>query len=117
LGLIYTLFFATIMMMDPEKNQELAELLQKNITLSEENNRLLRSLNRTNRWSLIFSSIKWIVVIGSFLGLYYYFGQFLEIGWNQYQSLLGGYSDQAKTVNSANDTINDLIKTLKESSI
>ena len=82
--------------MDLNKNQSAEEdteqLLKENLVLNQENNRLLKSIARSTRWGMVFSSIKWIVVIGSIFGAYYYFEPLFIYSFDQYQKLTKGSS-------------------------
>lgn len=49
--------------------QKLGELLE----LTRENNDILRSMRRTQRWSSFFSFMYWVLILGSIFGTYYYF--------------------------------------------
>ena len=48
------------------------------IELLEENHQILKSLRRTQRASRFFNILKWVVIIGSSFGLYYYFQDQIE---------------------------------------
>ena len=50
-------------------SQKLDELLE----LTRENNKILRSMRRTQRWSSFFTYVYWLVILGSIFGVYYYF--------------------------------------------
>lgn len=50
-------------------SQKLDELLE----LTRENNSILRSMRRTQRWSTLFTYVYWLVILGSIFGVYYYF--------------------------------------------
>ncbi|HZS42731.1 MAG TPA: hypothetical protein VFA52_00735 [Candidatus Paceibacterota bacterium] len=51
---------------------ELKNLLRENIKLGEENNRMLRYMYRSARWSTVFSIIRWAIIIGLAIGAFYY---------------------------------------------
>lgn len=44
----------------------------------EENNKILRSMRSHQRWGSFFTAIYWILIIGSFVGAYYYFKPVLD---------------------------------------
>jgi len=74
--------------MTPEER----ELLEKSVNLGEENNKILRSMRRSQRLASIARGIYWVIIIGSAVGAFY---------------LLQPYIDQVKNVYSgANDVIN-----------
>ena len=58
----------TIAHMDID-SQKVDELLE----LARENNQILRSMRRTQRWSSFFTFIYWMIILGSVFGVYYYF--------------------------------------------
>lgn len=64
-------------------DQEDKKILQKLVKLEEDNNRILHILLRAYRFSVAFQVLKWVIIIGSAVGLYYLFQplfqQFLEI--------------------------------------
>lgn len=49
--------------------QKLDEILE----LSRENNKFLRSMRRSQRWSSFFTFLYWFIILGSIFGIYYYF--------------------------------------------
>ncbi len=61
--------------------------LNKVEALVEENNKILRRLQRTARWTQFFVFVKWVVILGASFGLYYYLQPLVD-GWlSTYQSL------------------------------
>jgi hypothetical protein len=50
-------------------SQKIDEILD----LTRENNKILRSMRRTQRWSSFFTYVYWLVILGSIFGVYYYF--------------------------------------------
>ncbi|MEK7504924.1 MAG: hypothetical protein AAB589_01430 [Patescibacteria group bacterium] len=46
--------------------------------LVEENNKILRGLRRTARWTSFFSFIKWLVILGSIFASYYYLQPYFD---------------------------------------
>ncbi|OGI94251.1 hypothetical protein A3A03_03200 [Candidatus Nomurabacteria bacterium RIFCSPLOWO2_01_FULL_40_18] len=75
--------------MSPEER----ELLNKAVSLAEENNKMLHSMKRSQRWSSIARAIYWIFIIGSAVGAFY---------------LLQPYIDQLKDAyDGVSDTINN----------
>ena len=51
---------------DAEKMEELLEL-------TRENNKILRSMRKSQRVTTLFSFVYWIIILGSIFGAYYYF--------------------------------------------
>lgn len=60
--------------MDPDLRQKIIELHE----LTKENNQILRSLRRAQRWANIMRFIYWILIIGISIGAYYYIQPYLE---------------------------------------
>ena len=54
------------------ESEELKALLRKNIEVSEESLKILKKMNRARVVGGVFKFVKWLVVIGISLGLYYY---------------------------------------------
>jgi hypothetical protein len=50
-------------------SRKLDELLE----LTNENNKILRGMRRTQRWGSFFTIVYWAVILGSIFGVYYYF--------------------------------------------
>ncbi len=50
-------------------NQKIDELLD----LTRENNKILRAMRRTQKWSSFFTFVYWMIILGSIFGTYYYF--------------------------------------------
>ena len=65
------------------------ELLKKNITLAEENNDMLRSMQRSMRLGRIMSILYWVFIIGSAVGTYYLIQPYIE----QITGAYGGAKD------------------------
>lgn len=51
---------------DAEKMEELLEL-------TRENNKILRSMRKSQKVTTLFSFVYWIIILGSIFGAYYYF--------------------------------------------
>lgn len=49
--------------------QKLDEILE----LTRENNEILRSMRRSQRWGSFFRFLYWLIILGSIFGVYYYF--------------------------------------------
>lgn len=53
-------------------DDELKNLMQKNLELSQESLRILKKINRDRIYGKIFYMLKWAIIIGGTLGTYYY---------------------------------------------
>jgi hypothetical protein len=76
---------------DPEDKK----LLEDNLRLSEENNKLLRSLHRSMRVRRVLSIVYWVFIIGSAIGAYY----FIEPYVGQVKGIYDGASSDFGTIN------------------
>ena len=68
--------------MSPEEK----ELFKRSIALTEENNDILRSIQRHMRLQRFMTIIYWLFIIGSFVGAYYIIQPYIE----QLMSIYGG---------------------------
>ena len=78
--------------MPPEEK----ELLQKSVTLGEENNKMLRSISRSMRLQRIMSILYWVFIVGSAIGAYYIIQPYL----GQLISIYGGAGDVLKNLDT-----------------
>ncbi|MDQ5893141.1 MAG: hypothetical protein QG640_152 [Patescibacteria group bacterium] len=60
--------------MTPEERS----LLERTYKMAEENNEILRSIRRSNRWSMAVKAIYWIVIIGLSIGAFYFIQPYIE---------------------------------------
>ncbi len=60
--------------MSPEER----ELLNRSVSLAEENNKILLSMRRSQRWASITRAIYWIFIIGSAVGAYYFLQPYID---------------------------------------
>ena len=74
--------------MTPEER----DLLNKSVTLAEENNQMLHSMKRSQRWASITRVIYWIFIIGSAVGAYYLIQPYVD----QVKGLYGNASEVLK---------------------
>lgn len=68
-------------------------LLQKAVTLSEENNKMVRSILRSMRIQRFMTIIYWLFIIGTAVGAYYFIQPYLS----QIISIYGGANDILKS--------------------
>lgn len=50
-----------------------ARKLDEILEIARDNNKILRSTRRAQRWSTFFSFTYWVIILGSIFGTYYYF--------------------------------------------
>ena len=80
-------------MSDIEKIDELYEMVK-------ENNKILRSMRSSMRWSAIFKTLYWVVIIGIAVGGYYFIQPYVQSVVNAYN----GISADIKTVANVSNT-------------
>lgn len=66
--------------------------------LVEDNNRMLKKLTRALAWSRAWGVIKWLLIVGSTFGVYYYFQ-------DEIQTLMNLNADIWKAVGGARETL------------
>ncbi len=86
--------------MSPEEK----ELLKRTVALEEENNGILRSIQRSMRLQRFMSMVYWIFIIGSAIGAYYLIQPYVEALTSAY----GGAKD------GVNANFSGIIDSLKE---
>jgi hypothetical protein len=89
--------------MSPEERS----LLERTYKMTEENNEILRSIRRSNRWSMALRATYWIVIIGLSIGAFYFVQPYIEFMTNTLG--IGG----AQAGEAASDSPG-LIQTLQE---
>lgn len=70
--------------MEPDA-RKVDELLE----LTRENNKILRSMRRTQRLSSVFTFLYWAVILGSILGVYYHFQPTIQKYMKTFQTSIG----------------------------
>jgi hypothetical protein len=92
--------------MSPEEK----ELLHRSIALAEENNDILRSIQRSMRLSRLMSVLYWVVIIGASIGAFYFIQPYLRATMDLY----GGAKDQINQLNGGVGSIFDNLKSLNK---
>ncbi len=80
-------------------DEELKELLEKNLALGEENNRILRGLRTSNRIAFIYRLVYIVIFAGGAVYAYYYAKPYISNIVQTYQSIQNtqqGISDTFK---------------------
>lgn len=85
-------------------DQELRDLLEKNLKISEDNNEILRKLYRSQKWSQFMSLMYWVLIIGVTFGVYYYLQPYIETLLGTYTSLVSGID----TINQKSQSLPDV---------
>jgi len=63
-------------------------LLEKNVRLAEENNKLLKKIYGSIKWGRFFKAFYWILIIGTSIGAYYYLQPVIETMQDSLRALL-----------------------------
>jgi len=72
-------------------DEELKNLLQKNLETSQESLKILKKINRGRIVGNFFSFVKWVIIIGTAFGAYYYLQPYIDqfkAAFNQVNNLL-----------------------------
>jgi hypothetical protein len=75
--------------MEPEER----EILRRVLELSQKNNRMLQSIQRSMFWSKLMRYIYWIIIIGAAVGAYYFIDPYITGVIDTYNSLKGNISN------------------------
>ncbi len=70
--------------------------LQRVAELSEENNKMLKTLVRAMRWAKLLRVIYIIIIIGSAIGLFYFFQPYIDQFLDTYGSIKNSINDFGK---------------------
>lgn len=88
--------------MDPESKK----LLENTFILAQENNKMLRKIRSVQKWSIFWSWLKIIVIIGITLGSFY----FLQPYINKIVDLYSSISGVEQELNDSDSSFQDLLK-------
>ena len=88
--------------MSPEEK----ELLEKSVSLAEDNNKILHSIKRSIWMGRIMTFIYWMIIIGSAIGAYYY----LEPYYNKALDMYNKVSNTQQKINDAAGTVQSVLK-------
>ena len=86
LRFLWKLFF--VMMTSMEDN-ETKELLEKELEIAQENNKILKKIQRGMRLGSFFSILYWLFILGTAVGAYYFLQPFVE----SFGGILGFFSN------------------------
>jgi uncharacterized protein involved in cysteine biosynthesis len=79
--------------MTPEEKK----LLEEVTVLTRENHQILKRMQRARHWGRFFWFLKWLIVIGVTVWLYYYLQPIINQLFATYQSLVSGVEGISKT--------------------
>lgn len=92
--------------MEPEDKK----LLKETFELVKDNNKMLHSIRRGQRWASFMRMIYWLIIIGISIGAWYYLQPYV----NKMISLYNQVSGSTSTVNSLDlNSIGDMLKNYK----
>jgi hypothetical protein len=93
-------------------DKELRDMLQENLELSRENNKLLKKVRGVQKRTHLFRLAYWIIIIGITLGAYYYIQPYLEKIISMYNEGAGSILQLQNFGNSLPDVshLQDLLK-------
>lgn len=77
-------------------NPEERELIEETLAISRENNKILKSMQRSARLGRIMQITYWLLIIGASVGAYYFIQPYIE-------QMLGLYSGVQDGVMKVND--------------
>lgn len=63
------------------------------LKLTRENNKILRGMRASQRWSSVLSTFYYILIIGSFVGAYYYLQPVIDSLMGSYQNIISAILD------------------------
>ena len=68
-------------------NPEEKVLLERTLKLSEENNRILKKLQRSARWAILWGFIKFILIVGPLIAGYIFLEPYLDQAFAGYKDI------------------------------
>lgn len=89
--------------------EELRDLVQKNLALSQETNKMVRSLHRSSRWNTFFKMIWWAVVLTAGGATYLFYIQPYMV---QLEKVYGQVQEGGKQLQTLQVQAQDIIKNL-----
>jgi len=98
-------------------DQEVKQLLEENLKLSKENNKLLLKIRSVQRWARITRIFYWFLIIGVSIGAFYFIKPYLGNLLNVYTGGVSGInniSDITKNLKNGQTDIQDLLKSLNK---
>ena len=78
-----------------EDHSTLKRLLEKNLKLSEENNKIIKSIRRWIRFGRLTTLVYWIIIISVTAGAYYFIQPFFEPFLSGAQNVFSGIGNLA----------------------
>jgi len=92
------------------------EKLDEILNLTRENNKILRGMRRTQRWSSFLQIVYWFVILGIVFGSYYYiqpmiepFLQIIDKTMSDFQGVKDSLGGIGENINISTDKIEELL--------
>jgi hypothetical protein len=79
-------------------------LLERTYKLAEENNHILRSIRRHNRWMALTKFLYWVIIIGISIGAFYFIQPYFEMALN----LANQANSSLKVINGTTKSLESL---------
>ena len=95
--------------MDPQI-EELKEMVRQNTALAQENNKMLRAMRSSQRWSSVLRVVWWLTILGVSGAFYYYYvapyiKQLLQI----YQNMQSGAAEAGQVSVQITNLLNNFL--------
>ena len=86
--------------------------IEEMLELAKENNKILRTMRRSQRMTSLFTFVYWAVILGSIFGVYYYFQPTIQKYMKVFQSSVGilqSFEGKAGAIPSDVQTLKNLL--------
>jgi len=83
------------------------EKINKILETVEENNKILRGMRRSNRWSNIFRVFYWFLIIGVSIGAFYFIQPYID-------AITGTYGDLQNNLSNVKNVTNNIQSLIKK---
>ena len=87
-------------------NPDEKDLIKETYDLEKENNRLLKNLRNTNRWTVFFRVVYWTVIIGVAVGAFYYIQPYVNNILSAYENVQNDLMNVKSVVNKVSNKSN-----------
>ncbi|MGH7141260.1 MAG: hypothetical protein ACREGH_01325 [Minisyncoccia bacterium] len=67
--------------------KELRQLVEKDLAINADTNKMMRQMRRGARWSLFFQILYWLVILGVIGASYYYVSPYVGSVYNVFQGI------------------------------
>lgn len=92
--------------------EDVKKLLEENLEISRQSLKILKGIRRTNRLSLAFKILYWLVILGIIAGAYYFLEPYIKSAVNTIQGVQQIFPGGQKT-NGIQGISPDLLKQLQ----